>query len=33
MLDATRRRLLGTTLVGAGALLTGLGLARGETLT
>jgi hypothetical protein len=33
MLDATRRRLLGTTLVGAGAFLTGLGLARGETLT
>ena len=33
MLDTTRRRLLGTTLVGAGALLTGLGLARGETLT
>ncbi len=33
MLDATRRRLLGTTLIGAGALLTGLGLARGETLT
>ncbi|HVH02107.1 MAG TPA: hypothetical protein VM891_04010 [Amaricoccus sp.] len=33
MLSTTRRRLLGTTLVGAGALLTGLGLARGETLT
>jgi hypothetical protein len=33
MLSTTRRRLLGTTFVGAGALLTGLGLARGETLT
>jgi hypothetical protein len=29
----TRRRLLGTTLMGAGALLTGLGFARAETLT
>jgi hypothetical protein len=33
MLTHTRRRLLGTTLIGAGALLTGLGLARGDTLT
>ena len=33
MFDTTRRRLLGTTLVGAGAVLGGLGLsARGETL-
>ncbi len=34
MFDTTRRRLLGTTLVGAGAALSGLGLAaRGATLT
>jgi hypothetical protein len=33
MLTHTRRWLLGTTLIGAGALLTGLGLARGDTLT
>lgn len=32
MFGTTRRRLLGTTLVGAGALLTGLGIARGEAL-
>lgn len=29
----TRRRLLGSTLVATGAILTGLGVARGETLT
>lgn len=33
MASLTRRRLLGTTLVGAGALLAGLGLARGDALS
>jgi hypothetical protein len=33
MFSQTRRRLIGTTLIGTGALLTGLGLARGATLT
>ncbi|MDP3339237.1 hypothetical protein [Frigidibacter sp.] len=33
MFDTTRRKLLGTTLIGAGALLTGLGFARAETLS
>lgn len=32
MFDATRRRLLGTTLIGAGALLAGLGFSSAETL-
>lgn len=33
MFGTTRRKLLGATMIGAGAALTGLGLARGETLT
>lgn len=33
MFGTTRRRVLGTTLLGAGAVLSGLGIARGETLT
>jgi hypothetical protein len=33
MFATTRRRLLGTSLIGAGALLSGLGIVRGESLT